>query len=150
MSSSSNSTHTLRSLQKYASEQEERIKSFLTCASENYYLRETSDVHWKRFYSSPWDTDPDSFDKSEPVIRGPDAIDTSQLLPDGIPGSRHVMLKPDHLDVCWPFECEKFLIRPEYEQAGGFALSIFGAERAVSIVVIAGQPGIGFPLSIQP
>jgi len=146
MSSSSNHTCTLQSLQNYASEQEERIQSFLKSAPENYYLRETCDESWKRFYSSTWGKDPDSFDKSEPVARGPDAINDSRILPNVVPRNRNVMLKPDRLDDHWCFECEKFLIRPEYEEAESFVLSAFGVERAISGVVIAGQPGTGLPL----
>ena len=47
------------------------------------------------------------------------------------------MLKPDHLDDCWPLECEKFLVRLEYEEAEGFVLAAFATERAISSVVIA-------------
>ena len=146
MSSSSNSTSTLHSLQKYANEQEERIKLFLESAPESFSLRGTRNPYWKRFFSSTWGMGPDSFDKSEPVVRGPDAIDNSRILPDVVPSDRNVMLKPAHLDDCWRFGCEKFFIRPEYEEARGFALSTFAAEEAVCGLVIAGQPGIGLPL----
>ena len=146
MSSSPNFTWTLQSLRGYASQQEENIKLVLDFDPWSPYLRETTDPSWKQFYSSAWGTDPDSFDKSEPAARGPDTVDDSLILPDVVPINRDVMSKPDHLDACWRFECERFLIRPEYKEAEEFILSNFGPERAISNLMITDQPGIGLPL----
>jgi len=146
MSSTSESTPTLKSLQDYTSRQEERIESLMESPSEDYYLQETREETWKQLYYSAWGADLGSLDKSEPVVRAPDAINNALILPDIVPINRNVMPKPHNLDDCWRFECEKFLIRSEYKEAEGFVLSNFDPEQKVSNVVITGQPGIGPPL----
>jgi len=90
--------------------------------------------------------DPNFLDQSEPVVRGPDAISDSRILPDIVPNNHSVMLKPDYVEDCWHFNCKKFLIRPEYKEAERFILSTFHSERVVSGLVIAGQSDTGSPL----
>jgi hypothetical protein len=94
-----------------------------------------------RFWLSVWGKD--TLDKTEEVVRGPNPIDDSLILPDVVPSHRDVMLKPKNLDKCWSVHCKKILIRPEYKEAEEFVLSTFGAPIMNDALVVTGQPGIG-------
>ena len=144
---------TLECLRHYARFQEELIKPLLQDRTElGSHFRETDIQEWTQFHSSVWGKGPNSLDTTEPVIRGPDPISGSLIHPDVVPSDRSVMPKPDHLDSCWRFTCEKFFIRPEYKEAEEFVISIFGAVQAVTVagLVISGQRGIGSSFPAQP
>lgn len=141
MSSDSNPPCTLKSLWSYAHRQECLIQRLLE--PENLYFSPTPFQAWVQLHSSRWGKNPDSLEETEPVIRGPDAIDDQLILPDVLPSNRSVMPKPASLDECWTFDAKKFLIRPEYKEAKEYVLSMSGSAPGV---VIAGQPGIGLSL----
>ena len=136
---------TLKSLQHYASRQTKLIESLFDPSFPDYDFRDSNDKYWIQFYEVAWGKDPNSYDKTEEIERGPDAIDDSLVLPDILPGNRDVMLKPEVTDNCWYFQpgCNKILIRSEYKEAEEFALSTCGATTAPSALVVTGQPGIG-------
>lgn len=147
MSSDSNPPRTLKSLWHYAHCQEGLIRPLLK--PEDLYFRQAPFPAWVQLHSSAWGKNPDSLDTTEPVIRGPDTIDNTSILPDVVPSHCKVMLKPNPLGKCWRFGAERFLIRSEYEEAEEYLLS--GFDQEAPGVVITGQPGIGLsPLSAQP
>jgi hypothetical protein len=143
MSSDLNPT-TLRSLQHYASRQTELIDSLLK--KSPYLFRDPSNDDWLPFWTSAWGKDLDSLDTTEEVLRGPDPIDNSLILPDVVPDHRDVMLKPEKMVNCWRFECEKIFIRPEYREAEEFVLSICGAPGKCDALIITGTLGTGLSL----
>ena len=139
---SDSSPTTLKSLQQYASDQTELVDSLLNTYPQNTRFRDTDKQEWVQFWSSTWGRDPDSLDKKEEVLRGPDRIEESLILPGVVPTHCDVMLKPKALESCWDFDCEKIFIRPEYKEAEEFVLSACGAVRPYRAFVVTGQPGI--------
>jgi hypothetical protein len=137
---------TLRSLRQYASRQTALIDSLSNVSPENPVLWDTGNRCWVQFYKSAWgagEGNPDSLDKRGDVA-SPSPEIRDLILPDVVPNKQDEMLKPEHLDTCWPFRCEKFLVRSEYKETEEFVLSTcvdgFGA------VVVTGRPGIGLSL----
>ena len=130
---------TLESLQRYASHQTELIESPPLLKSRFRDLDDYDD--WLQLHESTWAKNLDSFDGTEKVTRGPDAIDDSLTLLDVVPPDYDTMLKSEVTKDCRSFEreCEKIPIRSEYKEAEEFALC--GAK--LRALVVIGQPGIG-------
>ena len=136
---------TLGFFRHYAPHQEELITSLSEShPSEPRFVDLAEDNEWVIFYSSVWGKDLATFDDHEATVnRGPNKIDDSLFLPDVVPDTCHVMLKPNGLDDCWRFTCEKIFIRPEYKEAEEFLLSTCAAKSVIKAVVVTGRPGIG-------
>jgi hypothetical protein len=165
MSSHSKSTPppkptTLRSLQRYASRQTELIESLLNPAYPNSHFRDSTGQDWVSFWLSTWgNQDPDSLGTRQKVERDSNSKATGKDNSDDedddedydeVPLECDVMIKPEAVDNCWHFICEKFFVRSEFKEAEEFILSTCGIPMAPSILVVAGQVGIGLNLSPRP
>lgn len=139
---------TMQSLQPYVDAQEEIIESLLRKGRQDHYFRDPNDEDWAQFWDSAWGK-PVILEK-EKVVRGTNPVDNSLILPNVVPPTCRVLPKPRALDAFWgDFDCKKFLIRDEYREAHHSILATFAKERAYSVFIVTGQPGIGLSFHAQ-
>jgi len=102
---------------------------------------------WRGFRESLWGKGTESFLKEEEVKRDVNPVKTVPA-PPPLPNKPHptrvVAIIPESLSPTWDLQSRKILVRSEYKEAEGAALSV--TELGIDLFAINGQPGIGsFP-----
>ena len=131
----------LTDLQGYAKGQNTRIKTL----DIPHFLPPSGNPFWNTLWESVWrGQTADISDRGYYVTRSstPDAADDSIFFPDGAPTSCRAMNNPQVVQDCWKLNCDKILIRSEFDKAEEFLL-LQCRDPYIHAVILTGQPGIG-------
>jgi hypothetical protein len=134
---------TLESLSHYAPFQAKAIELILNTPAPNRHFKPSDAADWIRLWSEVWGKGLGPLNERGERREDSDILNNPYILPDGAPSHFNVMPKPKGLDHCWITRCDKFFVRPEYEEAEDFVLSICSVMHKYRALLIIGQRGIG-------